>query len=383
MFYLFSHPDIMALRHHSRTYLVFAVGMLVGFTLSLVLKLFTTDVTTQLSEPNIRHGNIYNYDISFRPVKRDVNEKQPVEKDNDEVEEEATAERPVSPVHENVNSKGVAMEPDNEQELPLEQLILPKVEDPQLLSEVLPSRHSVFIAVLTSERNLLSQTYAVQSTWGGGHENVTFFVGKHSDISRAPHFMKIVKLHEAEEVTSETTRRTLLFHVFQYISNHLLQHFRWFMIIGDSAYVRTDQVEFLLNNYDDTYNIYLGRPNRHFDKKEEDLVYNANSHYCIFDTGIILSRGLVRRLSPHLKSCMESDTTLLSYEGDWELGNCILKHLDVKCTQATEVSPTHSSELNIYVMLYRQPICFLSTEVVNCLIVHCCLAIFVCTQLLL
>ena len=381
MFCLFSHPDIMALRHHSRTYLVFAIGMLVGFTLSIVLKLFTTDVATELSEPNVHQGNIYNYDISFRHVRREISESQQVEKDNDEEEEEeATAERLASPIHENLDSKDVAMAPDNEQELPPEQLILPKVEHPQLLSEVLPSRHSVFIAVLTSERNLLSQTYAVQSTWGGGHENVTFFVGKHSDISRAPHFMKIVKLHEAEEVTSETTRRTLLYHVFRYISNHLLQHFRWFMIIGDSAYVRTDQVEFLLNNYDDTYSIYLGRPNRHFDKKEEDLVYNANTHYCIFDTGIILSRGLVRRLSPHLESCMESDTPLLSYEGDWELGNCILKHLDVKCTQAAEVSPTHPIELNIYVMLYRQPICFLLTEVVNYLKVLCCLMIFVCTQ---
>ena len=337
----------MALRHHSRTYLVFAIGMVVGFSLSLVIKLFTTDVTTQLSEADIQRGNIYNYDISFRHMRQDGNDQQQLNKvtegDKNVEEMEITAERLAPPIHENVDSKSVAMVADDnmEQELPPEQLILPKVEHPQSLNEVLPSRHSVFIAVLTSERNLLSQTYAIQSTWGGGHENVTFFVGKHSDVSRAPHFMKIVKLNDAEEVTSEDSRRTLLYHVFHYISSHLLQHFRWFMIIGDSAYVRTDQVEVLLNNYDDTYNIYLGRPNRHFDKKEEDFLYNGNSHYCIFDTGIILSRGLVRRLSPHLSSCMESETSLLSYEGDWEFGNCILKHLDVKCTQATEVSPSH------------------------------------------
>lgn len=344
-FVYFPPRRIMGLRlHHSRTYLVFAIGMVAGFSLSLVIKLFTTDVTTQLSEADVRHGNIYNYDISFRPSRQDVNGQQQLDKveeeDKDVEKMKVTSERLAPPVHEDVDAKSVAMVADDniEQELPPEQLILPKVEHPQSLNEVLPSRHSVFIAVLTSERNLLSQTYAIQSTWGGGHENVTFFVGKHSDISRAPHFMKIVKLHDAEEFTSENTRRTLLYHVFHYITSHLLQHFRWFMIIGDSAYVRTDQVEVLLNNYDDTYNIYLGRPNRHFDKREEDTVYNA--HYCIFDTGIILSRGLVRRLSPHLRGCMESETSLLSYEGDWEFGNCILKHLDVKCTQATEVSPS-------------------------------------------
>ena len=228
-----------------------------------------------------------------------------------------------------------------EQELPPEQLILPKVEHPQSLNEILPSRHNVFIAVITSDKNLLSQTYAIQSTWGGGHDNVTFFVGKHSDISRAPHFMTVVKLHDAEELTTENSRRMLLHHVIRYISIHLLQHFRWFMIVGDNAYVRVDQVEALVSNFDDSYNIYLGRPNRHFDKKEEDSIYNANSHYCLFDTGILLSRGLIRRLSPHLSSCMESETSLLSYEGDWEFGNCILKHLDVKCTQATEVSLSH------------------------------------------
>ena len=36
----------MAIRHqwHSRTYIVFAVGMIAGFSLSLVLRLFSGDV---------------------------------------------------------------------------------------------------------------------------------------------------------------------------------------------------------------------------------------------------------------------------------------------------------------------------------------------------
>lgn len=334
------------MRYHSRTYLVFAVGMLAGFMLSLLLKMFTSDVTSPVSEADITHGNIYNnYDISFRAAAKKRNEQQ-MTQDGDGEEAITTTttttsistEKMDASLHNNVDVSKNNNIPMPEQELPPEQLILPKVEHPQSLHEVLPSRHSVFIAVVTSERNLLSQTYAIQSTWGGNHENVTFFVGKHSDISRAPHFMSVVKLHEAEEVTTDVNRRTLLYHVVHYISNHLLQHYRWFMIIGDTAYVRTDQLEVLLNNYDDSYSIYLGRPNRHFDKKEDDIFNNGNSHYCIFDTGIILSRGLVRRLSPHLSSCMKSEAPLLSYEGDWELGNCILKHLDVKCTQATEVS---------------------------------------------
>ena len=341
----------MALRHHSRTYLVFAVGMMAGFTLSLVFKLFSSDVNGHLSDNDFGHGNIYSYDVAFRGVKQqndgDRVLEQVVHSDNGVEKTEVTTaatEKPVPSLHSNPDGNSRVVADNNisveEQELPPEQLILPKVEHPQSLNEVLPSRHTIFVAVLTSERNLLSQTYAIQSTWGGTHDNVTFFVGKNSDVSRAPHFMTVVKLHDAEEVTTENNRRTLLYHVVRYISSHLLQQFRWFIIVGDNAYVRTDQLEVLLNNYDDTYNIYLGRPNRHFDKKEEDTFYNANSHYCIFDTGIILSRGLVRRLSPHLGECMKSDTPLLSYEGDWEFGNCILKHLDVKCTQATEVSPS-------------------------------------------
>lgn len=350
---LFSRLDIMAIIHHSRTYFVFAVGMMAGFTLSLVLKLLSTDVNAHLSEVDHTHGNIYNYDTSLHAMREAIDDEQQsqqvVQSDNSDDKIAAAAAAAVitdrEPVVHNVSIKTDSMVANNnvsmEQELlPPEQLILPKVEHPQLLNEVLPSRHTVFFAVLTSERNLLSQTYAIQSTWAGGHDNVTFFVGKQSDISRAPHFMRVVKLHDAEEATTENSRRTLLFHVVRYISSHLLQHFRWFVIIGDNAYVRTDQLEVLLNNYDDSYNIYLGRPNRHFDKKEEDF-FNANSHYCLFDTGIILSRGLVRRLSPHVKSCLENENLLLSYEGDWEFGNCILKHLDVKCTQATEVSPSH------------------------------------------
>lgn len=349
----------MAIRH-SRTYIVFAVGMMAGFTLSLVFRLFSAvDVNSHLSDADFAHGNIYNYDISLRDVMEGISDKQQIRDydNNDEITESiaTTADAEMQSIEKNSNHKsapsmGGGDDDDDdiliEQELPPEQLILPKVEHPQSLNEILPSRHSVFIAVITSDKNLLSQTYAVQSTWGGDHDNVTFFVGKHSDITRAPHFMNIVKLHDAEEITTENSRRMLLHHVVHYISVHLLQHFRWFMIVGDNTYVRTDQVEVLVNNYDDNYNIYLGRPNRHFDKKEDDNVYNANTHYCIFNTGILLSRGLIRRLSPYISSCMEIETSLLSYEGDWEFGNCILKHLDVKCTQATEVSPNNASFCN-------------------------------------
>lgn len=334
--------------HSSRTHIVFLVGMIAGFTLSLVFRSFSNDVSAYTSNTDFAHGNIYNYDETQRAVRGVTTEQKLLkhvtnDKRDENVASSTSSTREILPSVKNVNLPSVAMVPDNisvQQELPPEQLILPKVEHPQSLDEVLPSRRSVFIAVVTSERNLLSQTYAIQSTWAGRYSNVTFFVGKHSDVSRAPHFMSVIKLHEAEEVTSESSRRTLLYHVVRYISNHLLQHFRWFMIIGDNAYVRTDQLEVLVNNYDDNYNIYLGRPNRQFDKKEEDTLYNANSHYCLFDTGIVLSRGLVRRLTPHLDACMK-ETVLLSYEGDWEFGNCVLKYLDVKCTQASEVSPTH------------------------------------------
>jgi len=322
----------------SRTYLVFAIGMAAGFMLSILLRTFSNDVSQYIPEANQAGGNIYHYEQlrthnrvrEERLTKDDTDQLYQTKLVNDEASHSpaAVASPPV------VDNDGVVLPPD--------QLILPKVEHPRLLDEVLPSRRALFVAILTTDKNLLSQTYAVQSTWANEYDNVTFFVGQNSDISRAPHFMNIIKLHDGRnDMSGQQTRNLLLFHVIKYIDDHLLQHFRWFMIVGDSTYVRTEQVEVLVNNYDDSYNIYLGRPNRHFDKKEEDMLYNANSHYCLLDSGILISRGLVRRLSPHLKSCIEIDGTVLSYGGDWELGNCIQKHLDVKCTQAAEVSPTH------------------------------------------
>jgi len=324
--------------------------MAAGFMLSILLRTFSNDVSQYIPEANQARGNIYHYE---QLGTRQVREERLTNDDTEQLYQaqlvsDDTSHRPA-----------VVVDPVvNELALPPEQLILPKVEHPRLLDEVLPSRRALFVAILTTDNNLLSQTYAVQSTWAGEYDNVTFFVGQNSDVSRAPHFMNIVKLHDGGNDMSERHKRNmLLFHVIKYIDDHLLQNFRWFMIVGDNTYVRTEQVEVLVNNYDDSYNIYLGRPNRHFDKKEEDVLYNANSHYCLLDSGILMSRGLVRRLSPHLKSCIETEGTVLSYGGDWELGNCIQRHLDVKCTQAAEVSPIHFVHYATISYHYRQLTC--------------------------
>lgn len=350
---------------------MFAIGMAAGFMLSILLRAFSDDVSQYIPEPNQARGNIYQYELASRTIR----EEQANNNDNDQLyqtqlgnEDDRKSLPAAVPVMDPVVDNDAVLQ------LPPEQLILPKVEHPRLLGEVLPSRRALFIAILTTDKNLLSQTYAVQSTWAGEYDNVTFFVSKNSDVSRAPHFMNIVKLHDGGEEVSEPHKKSLLmFHVIKYIDDHLLQNFRWFMIVGDNTYVRTEQVEVLVNNYDDSYNIYLGRPNRHFDKKEEDMLYNANSHYCLLDSGILMSRGLVRRLSPHLRSCIENESTDLSYGGDWELGNCIQAHLDVKCTQATEVSPALFVYYAIICYFYRQLICSMLTLVVKCLRAPCCL----------
>ena len=76
----------------------------------------------------------------------------------------------------------------------------------------------------------------------------------------------------------------------------------------------------------------LGSPG--FGKDDEDYV-EEDMTYCMGGPGIIMSRELLRRLSPHLPSCLKK---LMTEHEDLELGRCIQEKLGISCIRAYEAN---------------------------------------------
>ena len=78
--------------------------------------------------------------------------------------------------------------------------------------------------------------------------------------------------------------------------------------------------------------INLGSPG--FGKDDDDYV-EEDMTYCMGGPGIIMSRELLRRLSPHLPSCLKK---LMTEHEDLELGRCIQEKLGISCIRAYEAN---------------------------------------------
>ena len=97
--------------------------------------------------------------------------------------------------------------------------------------------------------------------------------------------------------------------IFRYLAEHHIEDYDWFMRLDDDAYISWPILEKLLRRLDPSELLYIGSPG--FGKDDEDYVEEEMT-YCMGGPGIVLSRELLRNLSPHLPSCLKSGTKFIS-----------------------------------------------------------------------
>ena len=130
------------------------------------------------------------------------------------------------------------------------------------------------------------------------------------------------------------------FSMMRYLAEHHLEEYDWFMRLDDDAYISWPILEKLLRRFvfidlstilktfysrlDPTDKLYIGSPG--FGKDEGDYVEEEMT-YCMGGPGIVMSRELLRNLSPHLPSCLKK---LYTEHEDLELGRCIQVLYDLK-----------------------------------------------------
>lgn len=181
------------------------------------------------------------------------------------------------------------------------------------LSEELPTRKPLLIAVITSIQQLMSQTIAIHGTWGKNEKEVIYFVGEVRSMPHLPHGMEVVQLEGIDDKLATWEMKEMA--VFKHIVSQYSETIDWLLITGDDVYVKIDALRKRLSNFRSTMTVYLG-----YGKQTADL--------CDTASGVIYSMGLMSRLEPYLPQCLGEELSL---------GNCIGQR-GIKCTRAQEVS---------------------------------------------
>ena len=199
---------------------------------------------------------------------------------------------------------------------------------PAKLSDEYASRQTLLVGVITKVGNLMTQTLAIQGTWGSRATQVIYFVG---EVDRLPHLPSQVEVVQLQGVDEEQTQWELKeFLTIKYLVDNCLDQADWFMLIDDQTYVAVWSLEEKLNQLDSRFSIYMGLEGDQYGEGEEG---QKGGSLCQRDPGVVYSWGLLDDLRHVLPSYWPGS------EGDnGELLHNCLRSLEVQCTSAMEVS---------------------------------------------
>ena len=220
------------------------------------------------------------------------------------------------------------------------------------LSDELAPRTTLLIGVVTSVVQLMSQTLAIQGTWGQDAAHVIYFTGEVQSLPHLPHGMVVVQLEGLDNKHAGWDLKELS--VISYISTHYLDNTDWFLIVGDDTYVSPASLETELSKYDASMSVYLGRPleaqeegkeeeeGRERKEGEEEKGEGEEGKgeeggadkLCNSASGVVYSRGFLEQLKPYLPVCWPGNGGELR-----SLSGCI-SVMGLKCTSAKQVNFT-------------------------------------------
>ena len=218
-----------------------------------------------------------------------------------------------------------------------------KLGRPRTLAGEYQVRKKLFVAVITAEKYLPTRARAVYETWGSSVTQVSFFVGadcntSHPDIQHLP----IVKLPGIPDTVYPPQKK--VFAVLDYIHDHYLDKFHWFMRADDDVYVRGEKLEGLLDTLNSNEKVYLGLAGKGKTEDVKRLGLRPHERYCMGGPGVIFSNAALKALAPYLDHCLsavdeynEVYPTNPWYNEDVELGRCVSRTINIQCSTSAEV----------------------------------------------
>lgn len=202
---------------------------------------------------------------------------------------------------------------------------------PRHLKDEFHSRELVFIGVMTSQTFLSTRAKGVYDTWGNNVPGqLVFFAGK-ADTNLKVDF-PVVYLTVPDNV-HPPQRKSLA--MLKYIHDNFVERFQWYIRADDDVYIRTDRLAVYLRKIDSSEPLLLGQAGQGRKHERGKLGLNDEDNFCMGGPSIIMSRGALKMVTPHLEYCSNNTAT---FHEDTEVGRCLRSFAGVMCPWAYEVS---------------------------------------------
>ena len=177
-------------------------------------------------------------------------------------------------------------------------------DHPAHLRQEYKLRKTVFVGVLSSQMYLPTRAKAMYETWAVDVSMLVFFVGADCIVPPELAHLPIIKLHGVPDGVYPPLKKA--FAVMQYMYDHFVDDYDWFIRADDDVYVRGKTLTDLLHSMDPTELVSLGRAGEGKTDDFERLKLLKHEKYCMGGPGMIFSRALMVALGPYLQLCLEA-----------------------------------------------------------------------------
>ena len=208
-----------------------------------------------------------------------------------------------------------------------------KISRPKMTSRNLPTLKTISYNIVTSSDNLQTRVLPIHRTWGGGVEDIQYYLhqpGGETEINFAA--KKRIPLVSLE--SSELSSGQGVFRMWMDICERKSSQYNWFMKLKDDAYVNTEALERLLASMNSSEPLLIGRSVYPTEEDGEEVGLSDGESYCS-ESGYVVSWGAMQMLCPVLPWCWENTR---SENEDVEMARCLRMSGNVNCTVASEAS---------------------------------------------
>ena len=214
---------------------------------------------------------------------------------------------------------------------------------PQTLQQELQTRQMLFIGIMTSQKFLNTRAKGVYDTWGKNVPGkLVFFAGKEKTQPRAA--LPMVYLPVPDD-SYPPQRKSLA--MLKYIYDHYIDQFQWFIRADDDVYIRMKKLTAFLQKLDSSDKLLLGQSGTGKPEERGKLGLRDGDNVCMGGPGVIMSRGVLKEVNPHLEYCLNNTAT---HHEDTEVGRCLRNFAGVMCPWAYQVGSKSHSRFSAFLL---------------------------------
>ncbi|XP_034752486.1 chondroitin sulfate synthase 3 [Etheostoma cragini] len=192
--------------------------------------------------------------------------------------------------------------------------------------------HFLYVGVMTAKKYVRSRAVAAYQTWASSIPGkVEFFSSAGTGAVLVPVPVPVVSLAGVDDSYPPQKKS---FMMLKYIHDHYLDKYEWFMRADDDVYIRGEKLELFLRSLNSSKPLYLGQTGLGMAEELGRLALEPGENFCMGGPGMIFSREVLRRMVPHINTCLRE---MYTTHEDVEVGRCVRRFGGTQCVWSYEM----------------------------------------------